>query len=231
MASGDDVYPDVGKIGTIIFAQDSDGNVIPVTVDGSGNLKISGIINATIDESTLAKESGGNLANIATYLGVPVGTATVNAQLATIIANGIKTTEQSPISGFATATQQTNGSAKTQITSQVSSFQTLQNAVSVIGVGSSIAVGNYGSMVVTINPATTITALTVVFQAQDSNGLWFNVSSIRNTDNTMASSTTTAITTNPESWTIPCAGFSNVRANITAYTGSGNVTINGVLVA
>jgi hypothetical protein len=51
MSSDSDVYPDIGKVGMIMFAQEADGTVIPVLLDSEGNLKVNASV--TIPEVTI----------------------------------------------------------------------------------------------------------------------------------------------------------------------------------
>ena len=55
MASGDDVYPNVGKIGTILYGTDKDGNTVPLLVDGSGNLIKEYVFKESFDQDGLTE--------------------------------------------------------------------------------------------------------------------------------------------------------------------------------
>jgi hypothetical protein len=111
---------------------------------------------------------------------------------------------------------------------QPSTVQTLFNG-SANANGSPITIGSYQSMLISIDPAATITAATITFQKKAPDGTWVNANAtpIISSSTVVANNTISAIAGSNELWSIPTAGYQQIRVVVSGYAGSGAINISG----
>lgn len=101
---------------------------------------------------------------------------------------------------------------------------TFQNAVTAAGQGTALTVGGYRTLTVEISG--TSTSRTLEFKAAGPSGAYRQLTAVRLSDFTVASSTTGS----GELWQFDVTGLSSVIMDVTAVAG-GNVTVQGRVVA
>lgn len=100
----------------------------------------------------------------------------------------------------------------------------LQNATTIISIGTPFSVNAYKT--ITIEITGTSTSRTINFEASSVSGVYYAIQGVKLLDYSMATSTTG----NNEVWTFDITGLENFRANVTAIA-AGNVTVKGKAVA
>jgi len=96
---------------------------------------------------------------------------------------------------------------------------TFQNAATVTGTGTAMAVGGFSAVGVQVEG---IVTGTISFQGTIDGSTWYGVRSVNLTDGTTATATTA-----DGLWMVPVAGLDQLRANLSSYT-SGTITARGV---
>jgi len=100
----------------------------------------------------------------------------------------------------------------------------LQNAVSAVGNGTAISVGNLKTL--TLEIYGTSTSRTIVFEGASTSGAWYAIQGVKLQDLTTGSQTANK----DELWQFDVTGLVSFRSRISAISG-GNVTVKGKAVS
>ena len=188
---------------TVIQASTSSVTVVP-----SGTQTVSGTVTANAGTGTFTTSPTGTqtVAGSGTFTTSPTGTQTVSGTV-TAVQSGTYTTS---LTG-------------TQTVAQASSVTTTDHTQSTgLTAAGTVAVATNGCGTAYLTLTGNGAGMSFTIQGQDSNSNWNNIAAI-----TLAGANVIAGTTLSANgqWLVPCAGFANVRANLTAIT-SGTATFS-----
>lgn len=200
-------------------------------VDGSGVTQpVSGTVTANagtnLNTSALALETGGNLATLAGAITSTVMQSNVKQinGVTPLMGNGVTGTGSQRVTIASDNTAFSVNSTTVKSTAPAST--TMQNGATGNGNGTNLSVAGYGTAIVSITASVAMSGGTTInFEASTDNTTFVAVQASNVGTNTIA---TTTITTGD--WHVNVAGYSFLRARISAYS-AGTITVVGWPVA